>query len=144
MGSATALKATICEHCGEACSNNKIAISEKYFCCEGCKMVYQLINGNGLCEYYNLNDKPGIQQRIQVRDDKFAYLDEEAINQKLISYSDEKQTHVTFYLPQVHCSSCLYLLENLHRLNKAIVGARVNFARKEVDIVFDQHECFFA
>ena len=101
-------------------------------------MVYQLINRNGLCEYYNLNDKPGTQQRLTIRDDKFAYLDEEGIKQKLITFTNEKQTHVSFYLPQVHCSSCLYLLENLHRLNKAVISSRVNFTHKEVEIIFDQ------
>jgi len=140
MGPAKTLNATLCDHCGESCLNNKIALADKNFCCEGCKMVYQLINRNGLCEYYNLNDKPGTQQRIIIRDDKFAYLDEAAIKQKLIAFTNEKQTHVSFYLPQVHCSSCLYLLENLHHLNKAIVSSRVNFTRKEVEIIFDQRD----
>ena len=36
----------------------------------------------------------------------------------------------------MHCSSCLYLLENLYRLDEGVVSAKVNFTRKEVDIVF--------
>lgn len=99
-------------------------------------MVFQILNQSNLCEYYNLNENPGISQRINVRKDKFAFLDDEKIQLQLISFQDEKQVHVTFYLPQMHCSSCLYLLENLHRLNEGIISSKVNFTRKEADIVF--------
>jgi Cu+-exporting ATPase len=126
---------TSCYHCGETCPNAKIAWEEKKFCCEGCKMVYQILNQSDLCDYYNLNKNPGISQRIKVRKDKFAFLDDEKIQLQLISFRDEKQLHVTFYLPQMHCSSCLYLLENLHRLDEGVVSSKVNFTRKEVDIV---------
>lgn len=125
-----------CYHCGETCLNTKIRAAEKVFCCDGCKMVYQILNQSELCEYYNLNDNPGINQRIQVRHDKFSFLDDEKIQLQLISFEDEKQVHITFYLPQMHCSSCLYLLENLHRLNPGVISSKVNFTRKEADIVF--------
>jgi P-type Cu+ transporter len=125
-----------CYHCGEICPTDKIKEEEKRFCCEGCKMVYQILNQSNLCEYYNLNDKPGISQKIKIRKDKFAFLDNEKTEARLISFKDEKQVHITFYLPQMHCSSCLYLLENLHRLNEGVISSRVSFTRKEVDIVF--------
>jgi Cu+-exporting ATPase len=124
-----------CYHCGETCANEKIHVAEKIFCCDGCKMVYQILNQSELCEYYNLNENPGINQRVHVRKDKFAFLDDDKIQVQLISFRDDKQVHVTFYLPQMHCSSCLYLLENLHRLDPGVVSSKVNFTRKEVDIV---------
>ena len=98
-------------------------------------MVYQILNQSDLCEYYNLNENPGISQRIKVRKDKFVFLDDEKIQLQLISFRDDKQVHVTFYLPQMHCSSCLYLLENLYRLDAGVISSKVNFTRKEVDIV---------
>ncbi|MEI2740226.1 MAG: heavy metal translocating P-type ATPase metal-binding domain-containing protein [Chitinophagaceae bacterium] len=124
-----------CYHCGETCLNDKIQLEKKSFCCEGCKIVYQILNQSDLCEYYNLNENPGISQRIKVRKDKFAFLDDEKIQQQLISFKNEIQVHVTFYLPQMHCSSCLYLLENLYRLDAGVISSKVNFTRKEVDIV---------
>lgn len=124
-----------CYHCGETCANEKIHVAEKIFCCDGCKMVYHILNQSELCEYYNLNENPGINQRVHVRKDKFAFLDDDKIQVQLISFRDDKQVHVTFYLPQMHCSSCLYLLENLHRLDPGVVSSKVNFTRKEVDIV---------
>jgi Cu+-exporting ATPase len=99
-------------------------------------MVYQLINQNGLCNYYDLNENPGINQKIVVREDKFAFLDNKAIQNQLIAFQNDEQTRVTFYLPQIHCSSCLYLIENLHRLNPGIISSNVNFTRKEVELAF--------
>ena len=37
----------------------------------------------------------------------------------------------------MHCSSCIFLLENLHRLNPGILTSQTNFQRKEVFIIFD-------
>ncbi|OQP61010.1 ATPase [Niastella vici] len=139
MSSATVHNQLVCFHCGEVCSTTNITAEDKHFCCEGCKLVYQLLNKSGLCNYYDLNENPGLTQRIPVRKDKFAFLEDAVIQRQLISFSNEQQTHITFYLPQIHCSSCLYLLENLHHLQPAVISATVNFTRKEVSIVFDHH-----
>jgi Cu+-exporting ATPase len=129
-----------CFHCGEDCPDVPYHIGEKSFCCEGCKLVFQLLNENGLCDYYDLNANPGRHQRIKVRKDKFAYLDDEKIAQRLIRFRQENEVHTTFYLPHIHCSSCLYLLENLHRLNPGISRSQVNFTKKEATIIFDEKQ----
>lgn len=130
----------LCSHCGEECITSGIQSDGKSFCCEGCKLVYGIINQSGLCTYYDLNKMPGITQRVKVRKDKFAFLDDESIAARLISFRDENQTHVIFYLPQMHCSSCLYLLENLRRLNESVLSSSVNFTRKEVTVIFLHNE----
>lgn len=125
-----------CYHCGDECASNNIKLEDKAFCCEGCKMVYQILNNNNLCTYYDLNENPGLSRKIKVRKDKFSFLDDAVIQEQLISFKDEAQVHITFYLPQIHCSSCLYLLENLHKLDKGVISATVNFTRKEVKVIF--------
>ncbi|HEX3024528.1 MAG TPA: heavy metal translocating P-type ATPase metal-binding domain-containing protein, partial [Chitinophagaceae bacterium] len=126
-----------CYHCGEDCTDKTIPAYEKEFCCEGCKMVYEILNQNGLCDYYSISKNPGINQRIKIRENKFSFLDDENIQQSLTVFKDDNQTHISFYLPQMHCSSCLWLLENLHQLNENIVSCKVNFTRKEADIIFN-------
>ncbi len=42
-----------------------------------------------------------------------------------------------FSLPQMHCSSCVYLLENLHRINDGIIQSQTNFQRKEIFINYN-------
>lgn len=127
----------ICYHCGEDCKELTITVAEKQFCCEGCKMVFEIINQNGLCDYYDLEKNPGISQKIKVREGKFAFLDNEEISAKLVHFAEGKQKHVIFYLPQMHCSSCIWLLEHLPKLNKGVISSQVNFLKKEITIVFD-------
>ena len=100
-------------------------------------MVYRLLDANGLCGYYRLNEHPGIPQRVAVRTDKFAFLDDPKMAASLISFSNEDETHVRLYLPQIHCSSCLYLLENLHRLKEGVISSRLDFSAREITVVYD-------
>lgn len=109
----------------------------KPFCCTGCKQVYLLLDENGLCSYYNLDQNPGIKAKGKFAGERFAYLDDRSIFQNLVQFSSDKQTNVTFSLPQIHCSSCVYLLENLHRIEPGIISSRSNFHRREVFISFD-------
>ena len=131
---------TQCFHCGEECTHTTIQVAEKSFCCDGCKMVYEILNKTGLCDYYTLSKNPGINQRIKVRENKFSFLEDASIIQQLISFKNGEQTHITFYLPQIHCSSCLWLLENLHHIQNAIISSKVNFNKKEVDIIFNHQQ----
>jgi len=56
---------------------------------------------------------------------------------KLVEFNSSNQTNVVFQLPQIHCSSCIFLLENLHRINEGIITSKSNFQKKEVFIVFN-------
>ncbi|MBX9781704.1 MAG: heavy metal translocating P-type ATPase metal-binding domain-containing protein [Chitinophagaceae bacterium] len=135
----TTTSQTHCYHCGEEIISS-VHFDEKEFCCQGCKSVYSILRKNDLCEYYKLNNSPGASLQKEIRSDKFLFLDDEGIRQKLIQFENSNQTHITFYLPQMHCSSCLYLLENLHRINPNIISSRVNFPGKEVTIIFNHGE----
>lgn len=131
---------TLCYHCGTECANTNIRIDDKLFCCEGCKLVYEILDHNGLCNYYDIQSHPGLTQIKPIRNDKYAYLDNEEIAQKLYKFTDGNNTIVTFYIPGVHCSSCMWLLEHMHKLNPAITESRLNFTKKEVTIHFRKKE----
>lgn len=128
-----------CYHCGET-TDKPLLADGKYFCCSGCKMVYEILNQKGLCDYYTITHNPGLSLKEPPREDKFRFLDDEKIQQALINFKNETETHIVFYLPQIHCSSCLWLLENLHRLNENIISSKVDFTRKEVYVVFNNQK----
>ncbi|SDF25224.1 Cu+-exporting ATPase [Mucilaginibacter pineti] len=130
------LKEITCYHCGDEVPDAGIRADEKDFCCQGCKGVYQVLRDNQLCSYYSYNDHPGANREQQNK--RFDYLGEPSIVSQLIDYTDEQQTIVTFYLPHIHCSSCLWLLEQLNRINPAIYYCRVDFLKKQINIKFDQ------
>jgi P-type Cu+ transporter len=124
-----------CYHCGQQCEDT-LWLNEKIFCCYGCKTVFEILNENDLCEYYDLEKNPGIQLK-NISGERFAYLDEKDIRKKLLTFDSETFAKVCFYIPAVHCVSCIWLLENLQRLNNGILRSEVNFARKTVEIDFD-------
>lgn len=127
---------TTCYHCGETCDAT-IHTDNKYFCCDGCKFVFQLLQDNGLCAYYELSEKPGIKIKGKFSSQRFAYLENEEVKGKLLRFADHSQCHVNFYLPQIHCASCIWLLENLHTIDQGIFFSKTNFQRKEIFIAFD-------
>ncbi|HVU58493.1 MAG TPA: heavy metal translocating P-type ATPase metal-binding domain-containing protein [Puia sp.] len=135
----TTEKTSTCDHCGDPCTVHPVKWGEKTFCCEGCRTVFQLLDRSGLCEYYRLNDKPGVSHTSPSHREKFAFLDDEKLAAPFILFQDGHETHTRWYLPQMHCSSCLYLLENLHRLNPGVITSRVDFAVKEATVIFDPH-----
>ncbi|MCF8259707.1 MAG: heavy metal translocating P-type ATPase metal-binding domain-containing protein [Melioribacteraceae bacterium] len=127
---------TICYHCGDECRDEDIQINEKHFCCNGCKTVYEILDGNDLCEYYNLDEQPGISQKKEIVRN-YDFLEDSDLINKLIDFTDGKVSTVKFYIPQMHCASCIWVLENLNRLNSGVLTSQVNFVKKTVSIKFD-------
>jgi Cu+-exporting ATPase len=125
-----------CYHCGADCFDT-ILVEDKHFCCEGCKMVFKLLDENGLCQYYDLSDMPGLTAKGHFVSEKYNYLDNSAISEQLIQFKLGEQAHVVFYLPQIHCVSCVWLLENLHKINPGIIQSKTHFEKKEIKIVFN-------
>jgi len=125
-----------CYHCGETCDFT-ITAEGKYFCCDGCLFVYQLLSENGLCNYYELSEKPGIRVRGKFSAERFAYLDNQEIKKKLLRFDEGGQQQVHFYLPAMHCASCIWLLENLHSIEPGILYSATDFQRKEIRIAFN-------
>ncbi len=128
-----------CYHCGEDC-NESISVAQHFFCCDGCKMVFQLLDDNGLCKYYDLTSMPGMSAKGVFVSSKYNYLDLPAIQSQLLQVQIGDQAQVVFYLPQIHCVSCIWLLENLHKINKGILVSQTHFEKKEIKIVFNPSE----
>lgn len=124
-----------CFHCGEACDETPILFQDKNFCCQGCQLVYEILSENGLKDYYRLEQKPGISQKRR-KNSTLDYLDNQELVQQLLEYRDDKMSKITLQIPQIHCSSCIWLLENLYQLQPAVLSSRVNFVKKEVYISF--------
>lgn len=127
-----------CYHCQEPIpSGLHIQIDHKDFCCEGCKTVYEILNTHNLCAFYSIDEQAGLSQRNQRDARSYAWLDDADVQDKLIEFSDGHTAQTTFYLPQMHCASCLWLLEHLYKLDSGITHSKVNFLKKIVSIQFD-------
>jgi P-type Cu+ transporter len=71
---------------------------------------------------------------------KYEVLDDAQTASQFILFKSEEKTRVKFYLPQMHCNSCIWLLEHLYKLDDAIFSSQVNFAEKFITIDFDNQK----
>ncbi len=103
--------------------------------------MYELLDARNLCQYYALTDGPTGRKVPEVElPGRFAYLDEPGVQAQLLAFRSDTLARVTLHLPQMHCASCIWLLEHLYRLNPHIAEARVNFPRKEISLAYQpQH-----
>lgn len=125
-----------CFHCGETCPDYSIMSADKHFCCEGCKTVYELLSEHDMCSYYDFEVHPGITLKSRSFGERFAYLDDEKVVERLIDYADSTRIRVSFYIPAIHCTSCIWLLENLYRLTPGVERSEVVFLKKTVSLTF--------
>ncbi len=126
-----------CFHCGTPLNATTFTSQNKSFCCQGCLAVFELLTENGLADFYRLGKAAGVRADSPSSLDEFGYLNDPALRRRLVDFEDEGETRVTFRVPSVHCIACVWLLENLFRLNPGIGYSRVNFPRKEVFITFE-------
>lgn len=134
---ATAVEQEVkCRHCNLPCGEEPLWFDDEPFCCAGCKMVYEILKENDLCRYYHLSDAPGKKEEV-VDQARYAGLDQPEIRKQLVDFDSPELTRVLFSVPAIHCVSCIWLLENLHRLCEPVLRSEVNFARKTVTIDFD-------
>lgn len=131
-------KDKLCFHCGDEIVN-EIVYKDKSFCCEGCKGVYQIINNAGLDEFYQVNNATeAVGTKVGT-----SYLDsllDEKIADSLLSYKNNDYAIVSFVLPDIHCASCVWLLERLNQLNPNIIHSEIQFLKKRVTIRYDYHK----
>ncbi|MEZ4796502.1 MAG: heavy metal translocating P-type ATPase metal-binding domain-containing protein [Flavobacteriaceae bacterium] len=124
-----------CFHCGDNCDSSIIKFDDKSFCCNGCKTVYEIFSENDLTCYYDLQASPGsIPKEIE---GKYEFLSQENIIEKLTEFNDGKTQIATLYIPHIHCSSCIWILENLNKLNSNISSSMVDFGKKKVRVTYN-------
>jgi Cu+-exporting ATPase len=142
LGEAAAIPANspgagVCYHCGTPVRGEAFASREKSFCCNGCLTVFELLTENGLADFYRFGKGAGVRAKAAPKDGEFAYLDDPALQRRLVDFADAKITRATFRVPAVHCIACVWLLENLFRLRPGSGYSRVNFPRKEIFVTWE-------
>ncbi|MEP5339708.1 MAG: heavy metal translocating P-type ATPase metal-binding domain-containing protein [Algibacter sp.] len=124
-----------CFHCGLDSSSTEILFDNKSFCCNGCKTVYEIFSINDLTCYYDLQNAPGATPKEI--EGKYNFLDNPKIIEQLLEFNDEKTQIATLYIPHIHCSSCIWILENLSKLHPSITASIVNFGKKTVRVNYN-------
>ena len=124
-----------CYHCGTPCDETEVVFDGKSFCCHGCKTVYEIFSSNDLSYFYELEHAAGSTPN-QI-EGKFDFLNNEDIVAKLLEFDEEGIQVINLHIPKIHCSSCIWLLENLNKLNAGVKSSLVDFPKKKVRITYD-------
>ena len=130
------MNADNCFHCGnEIVKKDEIIFDEKSFCCNGCKTVYEIFSQNDMSCYYDFQAAPGATP-LDIKG-KYDFLENQEIVNKLLEFQEDTTSIISLYIPHIHCSSCIWILENLQKLDAGIVISQVNFGEKKVRINFN-------
>jgi len=129
-----------CSHCGADCGSSPLIWKEHQFCCNGCQQVFQMLHELNMQSYYTFEQNPGIKVDDSTHDTKFAFLDKVEIQQKMYEFHEGDIAKVTFYIPSIHCASCIWLLEHLTKLHHGIKHSWVQFVKKECTVSFNTSE----
>ncbi len=124
-----------CYHCGDECVNEIISQDDKHFCCNGCLFVYNILSNKGMTDFYEKIEGKALTPK-KFDPNEFEFLEDKKIIEALLDYSINGKAKVTFYIPEIYCSACIWLLENLHKFDNGIIESRVNFPKKEITVVF--------
>jgi len=100
-------------------------------------MVFELLVENGLGHFYDLGPQAGVRIGQPGAGERFRFLDDPIVRDRLVEFADDRVARVTFHLPAIHCIACVWLLENLFRLNPGIGRSTVNFPRRECTVIFE-------
>ena len=130
------MQADTCFHCGDPCDRQLITFEEKSFCCSGCKTVYEIFSTNDLSHYYDLQETAGTTPNAI--EGKYDFLDNEDIITKLLEFNDGNVQIINLYIPTIHCSSCIWILENLNKLNKHVTSSQVDFPKKTIRVTYQK------
>ena len=115
-------------------TSTKITFDDKLFCCNGCKTVYEIFSENDLTCYYDLQQAPGATPKDI--EGKYNFLENSKIVEQLLEFNNDNTQIITLYIPHIHCSSCIWVLENLNKLNSYISASVVNFGKKTVRVTY--------
>ena len=126
----------ICFHCGlDIVKSEEIIFDEKKFCCNGCKTVYEIFSVNDMTCYYDFQNSPGATPLDSKG--KYEFLENQTIISKLLEFEEGTTAIVALNIPHIHCSSCIWILENVNRLQEGVSSSQVNFPEKKVRITFN-------
>jgi P-type Cu+ transporter len=133
------VKKVSCTHCQEQCEE-VIVDSGNTFCCNGCRTVYEILSQKNLCDYYNIDQRAGIKSLRNKANKQFGYLDSEEVQKKLLDFKSEDKAQITFKLPDIHCISCVWLLERLPKIEEGVLYCKTNFLEKSLTVQYDPRE----
>ena len=122
---------TMCEHCGDKVDVKDAVMDNGHvFCCSGCLGVSKLIHSLGLGEYYNIKDfnkhNFDLLKKPTEEIEDYSYLNQK--NFREFYTAENSPCQMDFYIEGIHCTGCLWLIENLSETTEEIESVELNMS----------------
>lgn len=125
-----------CTHCGLAVP--PVLVSEgdgPQFCCAGCRTVYDILQSNGLSQYYEFRERREAAVRSSGR--SFEEFDHPAFAELYVQPAGAGLSRTELYLEGVHCGSCVWLVERVPLLLPGVARAELDIRRSLARVEWD-------
>jgi Cu2+-exporting ATPase len=118
-----------CAHCGLPAPRGET------YCCAGCATVARALADGGLTAYYARPDR--VAAAARTTDRGYAELDDEAFAQRHVRARADGACETSFYLEDLRCGACVWLVERVPRVVDGVREIRVDLGRGRADVVYD-------
>ncbi|MDH4468519.1 MAG: heavy metal translocating P-type ATPase [Bacteriovoracaceae bacterium] len=113
----------------------------KPFCCHGCLTVYQILQLQGLDQYYDIKNQMGAFRRrtpVEVEETKYLYIDDEEFLKEYSYQNSHDDQVMEFYLEGIHCLACLWLIEKLPLFVSHVNSSRLDLSKSVAVVTLDK------
>lgn len=138
-----------CLHCGlpvPASRQNTGSFGDQYseakFCCSGCRFVYRMIHEHGLQSFYDIKERTAVAaaRPARVEGSRFVHFDDPVFLENYVRETRQGLLQVEFYLPDMYCAACVWLLEKLPELLEGVHESRVDFGRLRIFVTYNREK----
>lgn len=124
-----------CTHCGLEVPPPLRRNDGPQFCCTGCETAYAVINGTGLEAYYGFGERRAA--RVQASGRTFEEFDHPAFATLYVRRRADGLAETELYLENVHCASCVWLVERASLTIPGVHAAELDVGRSRVRLAWD-------
>jgi Cu2+-exporting ATPase len=111
---------------------------ELHFCCNGCRVAYQVIHEHGLDGYYDIKARiEAPEQPAQRSGRAFAEFDDPTFHDLYCRTLPSGLATVELYLEGVHCAACVWLVEKLTVVIDGVAEVRLDLGRSLATVTWN-------
>ncbi|MDA9317518.1 heavy metal translocating P-type ATPase metal-binding domain-containing protein [Puniceicoccaceae bacterium] len=117
-----------CQHCSTSYGKDS---GVEGFCCAGCREVYALIQGEGLSDYYHMQDRAA----DPVKDRALSEMDSEALGRaQAIVEESASIGKGAFSVVGLSCMGCVWLIQRLSTRQVGVLRAEASLNERKLDL----------
>ena len=112
---------TVCAYCGDPCLEDRVLLNGSSYCCYGCATLDDVVS-----RIHTSKEDVRIEYKQFDLPERF---------DQLVDFQNDKLYRLSIDLPNIHCSSCVELLEDLPSFHEHLLRSSVNFEQRRATIL---------